>query len=154
MSTDTERLEWFFGNTPKSDFLLAYLKGIQEKWSPDQWRAAIDEAIDSGSTGPSCRACRRPVRPDVSSGYCSEHHSTVRALRQDNVENLIEEILLLRPLVPAAKHYLDFLQPGSEKLKRLDRFRLRWRIYEKEYKALESTPGMASRDEDEEEEKL
>jgi hypothetical protein len=44
---DSERFDWYFG--PDSvkflDFMAQYLKGMHERWSPDQWRTAIDAAI-------------------------------------------------------------------------------------------------------------
>lgn len=45
MKPDTARLEWYFGDTDKIDFVMTYLQGIKEKWTTDQWRVAIDTAM-------------------------------------------------------------------------------------------------------------
>ena len=42
MFTDTERFDWYFGSSDKLPFVETYLKGMIEKWTPNQWRAAID----------------------------------------------------------------------------------------------------------------
>jgi hypothetical protein len=41
---DGERFAWYFSDKPKGDFLNAFMQGIREHWSLDQWRAAIDAA--------------------------------------------------------------------------------------------------------------
>jgi hypothetical protein len=41
---DGERFAWYFSDEPKGDFLNAFMQGIREHWSLDQWRAAIDAA--------------------------------------------------------------------------------------------------------------
>lgn len=40
---DAERYRWYFNSTDKSAFIPAYLKGVQEGWTLDEWRAAIDK---------------------------------------------------------------------------------------------------------------
>jgi len=42
---DTVRFDWFFGVTSKVAFLDDYIRGVSEGWTPDQWRAAIDQQI-------------------------------------------------------------------------------------------------------------
>lgn len=42
---DAERFEWFFGDSDKLPFMSNYLLGVRESWTPNQWRAAIDEAM-------------------------------------------------------------------------------------------------------------
>lgn len=44
---DTRRIEWFFGRSPKLSFLPAYLLGVQEGWTVDQWRSAIDKCMEA-----------------------------------------------------------------------------------------------------------
>lgn len=42
---DAERLAWWFSWDAKpAGFMNTYLQGIRERWSLDQWRAAIDAA--------------------------------------------------------------------------------------------------------------
>jgi hypothetical protein len=41
---DGERFAWYFSDEPKGDFLSAFMQGVREHWSLDQWRAAIDAA--------------------------------------------------------------------------------------------------------------
>lgn len=53
MQTDTDRFDWFFGSgdqKAKYDFMAVYLKGLSERWTPDQWRAAIDQAMRAHPT--------------------------------------------------------------------------------------------------------
>lgn len=45
---DTARLEWFFGQTDKTAWLETYMRGARERWTVDQWRAAIDAAMKGG----------------------------------------------------------------------------------------------------------
>ena len=40
--SDTERFNWYFGNSDKGQFMNTYLQGMREGWSIDQWRPAID----------------------------------------------------------------------------------------------------------------
>lgn len=41
---DAERFHWYISSEPKGNFLNTYLRGVREKWTLDQWRAAIDSA--------------------------------------------------------------------------------------------------------------
>jgi hypothetical protein len=46
---DSERLDWYFGAELKGgEFINAYMTGIREGWTPNQWRAAIDAARAGG----------------------------------------------------------------------------------------------------------
>jgi hypothetical protein len=46
---DSERLDWYFGPELKGgEFINAYMTGIREGWTPDQWRTAIDAARAGG----------------------------------------------------------------------------------------------------------
>ena len=45
---DKERLDWFFGANAKTDFLPTYFEGINNLWTADQWRWAIDKAMKAG----------------------------------------------------------------------------------------------------------
>ncbi len=45
LRADTQRLDWYFGSTPKGDFMSTFMEGMKAAWTPDQWRAAIDEAM-------------------------------------------------------------------------------------------------------------
>jgi hypothetical protein len=52
LTADRDRFDWYFGcNNKPMDFLLNHLKGMQEKWSVDQWRAAIDKARPVSNPG-------------------------------------------------------------------------------------------------------
>lgn len=44
---DAERLEWYFSPDSLEDryFVDAYCQGVKERWTVDQWRAAIDAAM-------------------------------------------------------------------------------------------------------------
>jgi hypothetical protein len=44
---DAERFDWYFGpdSVKCTDFMTQYFKGMKERWTPDQWRAAIDAAL-------------------------------------------------------------------------------------------------------------
>lgn len=42
LRADRERWDWFFGPLDKRDFLAEYMNGIGEKYTPDEWRAAVD----------------------------------------------------------------------------------------------------------------
>ena len=42
---DARRFDWFFGPDDKTQFMPTYLKGLDEKWTVDQWREAIDAAL-------------------------------------------------------------------------------------------------------------
>lgn len=45
LRADAERYRWWFSEDEKKhEFLGPYLEGIKEKWTIDQWRAAIDSA--------------------------------------------------------------------------------------------------------------
>lgn len=42
---DAERFAWWFSWDAKpTDFVNTYLQGMRERWSLDQWRAAVDAA--------------------------------------------------------------------------------------------------------------
>jgi hypothetical protein len=46
---ERDRLDWYFGPALKGgDFINTYMTGIREKWTPNQWRAAIDAAREGG----------------------------------------------------------------------------------------------------------
>ena len=46
---DARRFAYWFSNEQKPGKLLTdYLDGVREKWSLDQWRAAIDAAMKEG----------------------------------------------------------------------------------------------------------
>lgn len=53
LRADRERLEWYFSFDPAkpSSFLGTYFQGMRERWSVDQWRAAIDAARADGGNG-------------------------------------------------------------------------------------------------------
>lgn len=42
---DAARFAWYFSDKPKGDFLMTYLDGMRAGWTTDQWRAAIDAAM-------------------------------------------------------------------------------------------------------------
>lgn len=42
---DAVRFAWWFSAEGKEAFLTEYLRGVREGWSLDQWRAAIDKAM-------------------------------------------------------------------------------------------------------------
>lgn len=44
---DAARFAWYFSNTPKGDWLMTYLDGINAGWTIDQWRASIDAAMST-----------------------------------------------------------------------------------------------------------
>lgn len=48
LEQDKARLEWYFSSSPPKDqnFMNVYLQGMREGWTPDQWRAAIDDAME------------------------------------------------------------------------------------------------------------
>ena len=46
LQADAERFEWYFGDCPKGDWMCTYLDGMKTGWTTDEWRAAIDLAID------------------------------------------------------------------------------------------------------------
>lgn len=48
---DAERFCWYFSDKPKGDWLSTYLDGVRTGWTTDQWRAAIDAAIASCTSG-------------------------------------------------------------------------------------------------------
>lgn len=43
---DAQRFVWWFCTGDKSMFVLEYLHGMRSDWSLDQWRAAIDKAME------------------------------------------------------------------------------------------------------------
>lgn len=43
---DRDRWDWFFGPTEKGHSLAAYMQGVAERWTPDQWRAWADTAME------------------------------------------------------------------------------------------------------------
>lgn len=43
---DTKRFDWFFGSKDKYPFLDAYMQGVREGWTVDQWREAIDRQME------------------------------------------------------------------------------------------------------------
>lgn len=43
---DHERFEWFFGQADKGPFIQTYLYGVRDNFTVDQWRSAIDEAMN------------------------------------------------------------------------------------------------------------
>jgi len=47
---DAKRFAWYFADSDKSGFLSAYIAGVSAGWTIDQWRAAIDAAMDSGKS--------------------------------------------------------------------------------------------------------
>jgi len=50
---DSERFDWYFrpDRVKCTDFMKQYFKGMKERWTPDQWRAAIDAAIAAKEAG-------------------------------------------------------------------------------------------------------
>lgn len=46
LRADAERLEWYFGPASKADWLDTFMTGVRENWTVDQWRAAIDAAME------------------------------------------------------------------------------------------------------------
>lgn len=51
VAKDAERFAWWFSDRDKCQFLLRYMDGCREHWTIDQWRAAIDSAIEQGKDG-------------------------------------------------------------------------------------------------------
>ena len=45
--SDTERLEWFFGDSDKTAWMETYMRGMRERWTVDQWRSAIDAELEA-----------------------------------------------------------------------------------------------------------
>ena len=45
LEQDRARMEWYFGDFGKVGWVDTYLSGIRERWSVDQWRAAIDKEL-------------------------------------------------------------------------------------------------------------
>lgn len=43
--SDARRFDWFFGPRLKVAFFVKYPSEVTSKFTPDQWRAAIDEAM-------------------------------------------------------------------------------------------------------------
>lgn len=41
-----DRFDWYFGSHDKTAFINTYMQGMREGWSLDQWRAAIDAAME------------------------------------------------------------------------------------------------------------
>ena len=49
LARDAARFDWYFGKTDKIDFMQTYLTGMKDRWTPAQWRAAIDAAMKGAS---------------------------------------------------------------------------------------------------------
>jgi hypothetical protein len=43
---DAARFRWYFSDKPKGDWVMTYLGGVRTGWTTDQWRAAIDAALN------------------------------------------------------------------------------------------------------------
>jgi hypothetical protein len=49
---DAARFVWYFDWTTKGEnFIAAYMQGMREHWTLDQWRAAIDKAMSAALAG-------------------------------------------------------------------------------------------------------
>jgi hypothetical protein len=46
---DAARFRWYFSDKPKGDWLATYLDGVRIGWTTDQWRAAIDVALQASN---------------------------------------------------------------------------------------------------------
>jgi hypothetical protein len=46
---DAARFRWYFSDKPKDDWLTTYLDGVRIGWTTDQWRAAIDVAMQASN---------------------------------------------------------------------------------------------------------
>lgn len=46
LRADAERFAWYFGSEDKMPFMKAYIDGLASGYTLDQWRAAIDAAME------------------------------------------------------------------------------------------------------------
>ena len=49
---DAVRFDWFFGPANKASFMGTYLLGCDRRWTPNEWREAIDAAIQAQERTP------------------------------------------------------------------------------------------------------
>lgn len=56
--TDTDRWNWWFGGhkRKREEYVSEYLRGVEEKWTPDQWRGYVDDRLREESEVPTAVA--------------------------------------------------------------------------------------------------
>jgi hypothetical protein len=52
---DAERFRWWFSSVDKSAFVSEYLCGVREGWSLNEWRIALDSAMQAEEHGDDTR---------------------------------------------------------------------------------------------------